>query len=88
MNQGTYVRIGRSTEKATPFMIDELKEKLMQNPMSFLFFMRKKKLHDIMKKWCVSRATAQRWLQVLVNQQKIKRLGKTRNVRYQCKGAI
>jgi len=39
-------------------------------------------IHDIMKNWAVSRATAQRWLQALVKQQKIKRIGKTRNVRY------
>lgn len=39
-------------------------------------------LHDIMNKFSISRATAQRWLQTLLDEQKIERIGKTRNVRY------
>jgi len=39
-------------------------------------------VHDIMSKYSVSRATAQRWLQILLDQNKIVREGKTRNVRY------
>jgi len=39
-------------------------------------------IHDVMNKYSVSRATAQRWLQVLIAEKKIERLGKTRNVRY------
>jgi len=39
-------------------------------------------VHDIIHKFAVSRATAQRWLQALLSDGKIKRLGKTRNIRY------
>ncbi len=39
-------------------------------------------IHDVISKYSVSRATAQRWLQILMNEQKITRLGKTRNIRY------
>ena len=39
-------------------------------------------IHDVMSKYSVSRATAQRWLQSLMDQHKITRIGKTRNVRY------
>lgn len=39
-------------------------------------------IHDIMNKYSVSRTTAQRWLQTLLDQNKIAREGKTRNVRY------
>lgn len=39
-------------------------------------------IHDIMNKFAVSRATAQRWLQTLVAEKKIERIGKTRNIRY------
>ena len=35
-----------------------------------------------MNKYAVSRATAQRWLQTLVKEKKIERIGKTRNIRY------
>jgi ATP-dependent DNA helicase RecG len=38
--------------------------------------------HDIMSKFSVSRATAQRWLQTLISEKKINRIGKTRNIRY------
>lgn len=37
---------------------------------------------DIMNKYSVSRASAQRWLKPLIDQNKIERLGKTRNIRY------
>lgn len=39
-------------------------------------------IHDVMSKYSVSRATAQRWLQELMREKKIDRLGKTRNIRY------
>ena len=39
-------------------------------------------IHDVMNKYAVSRATAQRWLQTLVVEKKIERIGKTRNIRY------
>lgn len=39
-------------------------------------------VQDVMKKYSVSRATAQRWLHSLVVEKKIERLGKTRNIRY------
>ncbi len=39
-------------------------------------------IHDVMNKYAVSRATAQRWLQVHVVENKIERIGKTRNIRY------
>lgn len=39
-------------------------------------------IHDIMNKYSVSRATAQRWLQSFLDQGKIERRGRTRNVRY------
>lgn len=38
--------------------------------------------HDVMSKYSVSRATAQRWLQTLINEKKVARMGKTRNIRY------
>lgn len=37
---------------------------------------------DVMNKFSVSRATAQRWLQTLLQENKIVREGKTRNIRY------
>jgi ATP-dependent DNA helicase RecG len=37
---------------------------------------------DVMNKFSVSRATAQRWLKELLDQRVIQRIGKTRNVRY------
>lgn len=39
-------------------------------------------IQDVMSKYSVSRATAQRWLQKLLDENKIVREGKTRNVRY------
>lgn len=39
-------------------------------------------LHDVMNKYSISRSTALRWLQSLIEQHKIMRIGKTRNVRY------
>lgn len=39
-------------------------------------------IHDVIKKYSVSRATAQRWLQKLIADHKIVSIGKTRNVRY------
>ncbi|MBS0654171.1 MAG: putative DNA binding domain-containing protein [Verrucomicrobia bacterium] len=39
-------------------------------------------IHDIISKYAVSRATAQRWLQALVREGKIDRIGKTRNIHY------
>jgi len=39
-------------------------------------------IHEVMNKYAVSRATAQRWLQTLVSEKKIERIGKTRNIRY------
>jgi ATP-dependent DNA helicase RecG len=42
-------------------------------------------ISDIMGKYSVSRATAQRWLQNLLSQNKIERIGKTRNIRYRRK---
>jgi predicted transcriptional regulator len=39
-------------------------------------------IHDIISKYSVSRTTAQRWLQALLDQNKIIREGQTRNVRY------
>lgn len=39
-------------------------------------------IHDVMSKYSVSRATAQRWLHALVAEEKIDRIGKTRNIRY------
>ncbi len=37
---------------------------------------------DVVNKFSVSRATAQRWLNGLINKQLIERFGKTHNVRY------
>lgn len=39
-------------------------------------------IHQVMSKYAVSRATAQRWLQNLIAEKKIERIGKTRNIRY------
>lgn len=39
-------------------------------------------IHDVINKYSVSRATAQRWLQALVTEGKIDRFGKTRGVYY------
>lgn len=39
-------------------------------------------VHDVMKKYAISRATAQRWLQACIDKGAIERVGKTRNVRY------
>lgn len=48
-----------------------------------LFYEREEiSLQDIMAKYSISRATAQRWLQVCLNQNTLQRVGKTRNVRY------
>lgn len=38
--------------------------------------------HDVVKKFSVSRATAQRWLNMLIEKGLIKRVGRTRNIRY------
>ncbi len=37
---------------------------------------------DVVSKFSISRATAQRWLNVLIKKQVIERIGKTRNLRY------
>lgn len=42
-------------------------------------------LTDVMNKYSISRATAQRWLQILLQENKIVREGKTRNIRYRRK---
>lgn len=39
-------------------------------------------IQDVMSQFSISRATAQRWLQKLLTENKIERLGKTRNIRY------
>lgn len=39
-------------------------------------------IHDVMSKFSISRATAQRWLTRLVLEEKIQRIGKTRNIHY------
>lgn len=52
------------------------------NVMSLFFSKNEITIHDVMSKFSVSRATAQRWLQALIDQNQIMRLGKTRNIRY------
>lgn len=52
------------------------------NIMSLFFSKNEITVHDVMSKFSVSRATAQRWLQSLIDQHQIMRLGQTRNVRY------
>ncbi len=37
---------------------------------------------DVVNKFSISRATAQRWLNILIEKQLIERIGKTRNLRY------
>src|SRR5262249_14013368 len=50
--------------------------------LSILYVQDEITIHDVMSKYSVSRATAQRWLQTLVHEKKIERIGKTRNIRY------
>jgi ATP-dependent DNA helicase RecG len=40
---------------------------------------------DVVRKFSISRATAQRWLNILIEKQLIERIGKTRNLRYRRK---
>ena len=62
----------------------QLREGLLKEPNILDLFFEKEEItiHDVIAKYSVSRATAQRWLQSLVTEETLERLGKTRNVRY------
>jgi ATP-dependent DNA helicase RecG len=53
-----------------------------QSILSLFYAQAEISIQDVMNKCGISRATAQRWLQLLIDQQKIERKGKTRNIRY------
>lgn len=50
--------------------------------LSLFYFKNEITTQDVVKKFSISRATAQRWLNSLIEKQLIERIGKTRNVRY------
>lgn len=58
------------------------KETPEENVLALFYFQNEITTQDVVNKFSISRATAQRWLNVLMTKQLVERMGKTRNVRY------
>jgi ATP-dependent DNA helicase RecG len=68
----------RGSSQLTPGVIQIEEEGIL----ALFYFQNEIVAQDVVNKFSVSRATAQRWLNVLIEKQLIERIGRTRNVRY------
>jgi ATP-dependent DNA helicase RecG len=62
-----------------------IKDRQHQEMLSLFYAQSEITVHDVINKCLISRATAQRWLQSLVEQGIVERIGQTRNIRYRRK---